>query len=269
MYTRTDTWQNAIIASQSEDEWTNIVTLDYPCIDIRFELLGYGWKENASDENLVVLYEGRYYCYYREVGEESWNLFATVISERAGYNETTVYENTFAELGLVLERTYEIKIIAADGEKFTNWGGALEGISSGDAFYENLMMRAFKPSIIIQYEPIAVVENVQLGIDEQDINVSDSVNIIEVFKGATIIILMATAYDDISVTEYDVVIKIRSAEVNDTISITEDVVMVLPNLNTLVFETLDKILEAPMGHEPTINILPYPLSPPLDHTLIE
>ena len=104
MYSRFKVWQNPIISSQSESVWENEIVLDIDSVDVRFKLKGYGWKPNASDENLVVLYEGRYSCYYREVGAGTWILFTKVISERATYSDSTVYADTFVELGIVDEK---------------------------------------------------------------------------------------------------------------------------------------------------------------------
>ena len=55
MYTRAYEWQAPTITSQSESGWVNIVTLGFPCIDIRMKLRGYGWKSDPDVENEVVL----------------------------------------------------------------------------------------------------------------------------------------------------------------------------------------------------------------------
>ena len=177
MYARTHKWQDSIISAQTESVWENIITLGFPCIDARFVLTGYGWKPNASDENLVVLYTGRYDCYYRLSGGSTWTKFATVMSERAAYSETVVYGSTFAQLGTVTRETYEIKIVASDAARFTSWSGTLEGIVSGDQFWSTLKIKTDRPLIINVAESISVIEQMYIGKEELSVSVNDSVEI--------------------------------------------------------------------------------------------
>ena len=268
MYTRTKTWQNGIIESKVQSEWENTITFDYPCIDIRFNLEGYGWKANSDDENLTVLYEGRYDLYYRQVGDLNWEYFTTVISERAGYNDDTVYKSTFVQLGVVHELIYEVKIIASDAEKFTNWGGTLEGITDSSQFWTNCWIRATRPFTTIQKESLSITENVFMSIDEWDINVYELVSVGSTVRNLLILDWFSNIYDELSVLEYPILSLSWGVDVNDTLTVAEDLTLTLSTLSFSVYETLEEVLEAPMGHEPTININPYPLSPPLDHTLV-
>lgn len=158
MFIRQQIWQDAIIHSRSESGWENTITFAYPCVDIRFKLKGYGWKPEDAITNLTILYEGRYDCYYREKGVTQWVYFTTVISERASYEITKVYEDSVAWLGVVASKIYEIKIVARDAEKFKNWGGIIEGIAEGGRFYSNLQFRANRPFSIQSFESIVVTE---------------------------------------------------------------------------------------------------------------
>jgi len=163
MYTRYHVWQEPDIASASETLWENVIVTKFPAIDIRLLLKDYGWKPNPTDENLTILYEGRYEVFYREISTTPWIKFATVISERASTNVGYVYEDASVALGLSPEKIYELKIVAVDGEKFTNWGGTLEGITSGGVFYTDMRMRMIRPIEVGAWDDIAVPDVAVLG----------------------------------------------------------------------------------------------------------
>ena len=201
MFTRYHVWQEPAISSTSETDWTNIIVTKYPAIDIRFLLKGYGWKPNPTDENLSILYEGRYDIYYRELGTPPWIKFATVISERASSNVAYVYEDASVALGLSAEKIYELKIVALDGEKFTNWGGVIEGISAGGVFYTDIRMRMKRPIEINIYNNILANEYVILGKEIINLSVSDSVFGYSFTPEMFTITFMDTAFDTLSIEE--------------------------------------------------------------------
>jgi len=219
MYRRTKTWQDLIIASQAESGWENTITLNYPCIDFRCVLQGYGWKANASDENLVVNYKGRYDCYYRISGGGAWTKFATVISERAGYSDSNVYKDSYITLGVVAENTYEIKIVAADAEKFTAWGGTLEGISSGGQFWSSGKMRSLKPYEISVSEDIDISEFAYGGKELLEASIYSEVTIVE---SAEILVPYFSVYDEVTITENIELIHEHLIDTFESITITEN-----------------------------------------------
>jgi len=143
MYQRAKRWITAISPSvHSESAWENIFTTEEDdVVDIRFTLAGYGWKENSNQENLVTLERGSYKIYYRVNGSSSWNFLSRIVADRAGSDVSSVYKSIGCATGLLAPSKYDIKIVADKGEKFTGWGGVLEGITSGGQFWSGLKVR--------------------------------------------------------------------------------------------------------------------------------
>lgn len=197
MFVRQKIWQNAIIESQSQSGWENLIVLAYPSVDIRFKLKGYGWKPSSDITNLTILYEGRYDCYYRERGTIEWLHFATIISERASYESPKVYEDIISLLGLVQSKIYEIKIIASDAEKFKGWGGVIEGIAENKRFYYNLQFRADRPLGIQLFESIFLGEYSYGGLQVFGFGVSDDILLSEVLISN--LIYLVGAIDEVTV----------------------------------------------------------------------
>ena len=206
MYNREYVWQDSIITSNSESGWENTIILGFPGIDVRFKLIGYGWKTDIDTENESVLYSGKYTCYYREVGEESWVYFTTVISERADQSESNVYKKCFVQIGVISEKTYEIKILAADGEKYQAWedsgDGVVEGVNSGDVFWENVKLRGVIPIRLLPYESISIEEDLNAGVDTISLVINETLTLLDYFDDWKIILLISAAVDETSIIEY-------------------------------------------------------------------
>ena len=146
MYLRYHTWQPVIrFISQTQGGWVNEFALDYPCIDIRMNLRAYGWKPNQGDQNIPVLYEGVYKCYFRKQGTTDWLLFARVVVERAATEDPTVYRDVSVTTGEIAEEMYEVKIEATEAQKYEAWGGFIEGITKGGGLWYGLQFRAARP----------------------------------------------------------------------------------------------------------------------------
>ena len=143
MYSRDKKWISAIQPTvRSESGWENTFTIEEDgVVDIRFTLQGYGWKENAGQENLVALEKGSYKIYYRINGQPDWVFLARIESYRAGSSEAVVYKSAGCSIGLLPEGRYDIKIVADKAGKFTGWGGVVEGIASGGQFWFDLQVR--------------------------------------------------------------------------------------------------------------------------------
>jgi len=166
MYKRTKQWLQAITPSVVSDSgWENTFSLEEDdAVDIRFSLKGYGWKPNASDENLNSLEKGSYKVYYRLSGSGTWLFLARAESNRANQDDTKVYSRTAIATGLLEAGKYEIKIVADKGSKFTAWGGAIEGIASDGRFWENLQVRKFRTKSSGMSDGIGLNENVNMEI---------------------------------------------------------------------------------------------------------
>jgi hypothetical protein len=166
MYKRTKKWMPAISPSTfSESDWENTFTTEEDdIVDIRFSLKGYGWKPNVSDENLNTLEKGSYRIYYRVSGSGTWLFLARAESNRASQDVVNVYSRTAIATGLIESGKYEIKIVADKGSKFTGWGGAIEGIASGERFWENLQIRSSGVKDALVNEAFSVSENVTIGL---------------------------------------------------------------------------------------------------------
>ena len=199
MFIRSKTWQNAIIQSETQLGWENVIVLDYPCVDLRFKLKGYGWKPDPAATNLVILYAGRYECYYRERGTTEWIHFDTVISERASVTENRVYADCFATLGVVQDRIYEVKIIAGDAAKFQSWGGVLEGISQGEKFYYDLKIRAHKPIRIGVADGIKIQEYSYAGTELFSFSIEDGIKLQDIV--ITSLVYQTWLYESITTEE--------------------------------------------------------------------
>ncbi|MFC1710013.1 hypothetical protein ACFL2J_08170, partial [Candidatus Omnitrophota bacterium] len=146
MYLRYKVWQDVLHQNvHSEDEWSNEFTIWYPCVDIRFMLKGYGWKTNSGDENIPVLYEGVYKCYYRKQGDTDWIQFARCVAERASSDNSQVYKDVIVSTGLLEEAIYEVKVEAVKAREFESWGGAIEKVVKNQKFYYTLQIRASMP----------------------------------------------------------------------------------------------------------------------------
>jgi hypothetical protein len=166
MYKRTKKWMPAISPSVfSESVWENTFTTEEDdIVDIRFSLKGYGWKTTVTDENLNSLEKGSYKIYYRLSGSGTWIFLARAESNRASQDDTTVYSRTAIATGLIESGKYEIKIVADKGSKFTSWAGAIEGIASGDRFWENLQIRSSGVKDAIVNQALNITENVTIGL---------------------------------------------------------------------------------------------------------
>jgi len=146
MFLRYQVWQDVItIAGEVQTAWVNEFRVPYSCVDVRLRLAGYGWKPNVEDENIPVLYEGVYKCYYRKVGDTDWTMFARAIVERASTDDAFVYKDVIVDTGDLEKDIYDIRVEAMRGSEFEAWGGAIEGISKGGRFWYGLEMRADKP----------------------------------------------------------------------------------------------------------------------------
>jgi len=223
MYVRNKIWQDPILTSQNESVWENTIVFDAEAIDIQLKLMGYGWKPSGSDENLVVLNFGRYNCYYREVGTTPWIKFATVISERDDWSSSSVYRDTFITLGKKDNKKYEIKIIAADGEKFTAWGGSLEGITSGGQFWYNLQMRTDAPYSIRVNDSVSIAEQPWVGFDPTYFDLFEETSIVE--NAICDVIIGFDIYDTISINDIGTIVMVMQIVPFDTINKTEVVLI--------------------------------------------
>ena len=226
MFVRSQIWQDPIFESESQSGWENIIVLNYPCVDIRFKLKGYGWKPQNSITNLTILYEGRYDCYYRQRGAVEWIHFLIAFSERASYEEARVYEDTISTLGVVPNRLYEIKIVASDAEKFKGWGGVVEGIREDEKFYYDLKVRADKPIQISLYEKIEAREYSYGGMELFDFSLFDSIYAIDVIIPN--LIHQLSFYQSITTTEFSEIEIPIGIDFYETIFISEYIVTQLP-----------------------------------------
>lgn len=230
MFVRNRIWQDAIILSQTQTGWENIIVLNYLCVDIRFRLKGYGWKANPGDTELVVVNAGRYECYYREKGTAQWIHFCSTVSERASVLDGKIYKDTFATLGVVSSKIYEVKIIASDAEKFKEWGGALEGIAEGQKFWHDLKIRADKPFKISVSEDIPIIEYSYGGRTLIEISHYENIKILDIIIPH--LIHLVNRYETLTVNEYrnihDLIIELDAFE--------NFSVMDIPVLNDLVVE---------------------------------
>jgi len=166
MYQRVKKWLDAITpTTKSESGWENTFTIEEKdAIDIRFKLKGYGWKPNASDENLPALEKGSYRIYYRLVGESDWTFLLRAESDRADNSVAQVYRDIGVAVGQRPAGQYEIKIVADKGARFTSWGGSVEGISSGEQFWSNLEVRTKASVLPESSDEVTVTENVGVNI---------------------------------------------------------------------------------------------------------
>ena len=166
MYQRLRKWIQAVTpSSKSESGWENIFTTEEgDVVDIRFTLQGYGWKPNASDENIKALEKGSYKIYIRANGDSDWIFLARVESDRAGQQTATVYRNIGFTTGRLEPDKYDIKIVADKGDKFTAWGGSLEGITSGGQFWSALQVRALTYKRAEVADNPSVTEDVEVNI---------------------------------------------------------------------------------------------------------
>lgn len=161
MYLRKKQWLNAVTpAVHTESGWINTFRLEETdAIDVRFALLGYGWKPNPTDENLQALEKGSYKIYYRLVGDSVWTFLARVESARASQDVATVYLNVGFSLGVVAEGHYEFMIEADKGSRYTAWGGTVEGIASGGVFYSGLQVRVDPYKMCAVNDALTITEN--------------------------------------------------------------------------------------------------------------
>ena len=166
MYQRAKKWIFAVQPSaHNESVWENTFTIEEDgVVDIRFSLEGYGWKENANQENLVSLEKGSYKVYYRINGQPDWTFLSRIESNRAGGSESIVYKSVGCTTGLLTASKYDVKIVADKGAKFTGWGGTLEGIASGGQFWSNLQVRVRPYHIPSVYDEATVEEDVGVQI---------------------------------------------------------------------------------------------------------
>lgn len=169
MYLRYHTWQDVIrFTSKTQGGWENQFAFDYPCIDIRMNLHAYGWKPNQEDQNIPVLYEGVYRCYFRKQGTTDWQLFARVVVERAPTEDPTVYKDVSVSTGEVAEELYEVKIVATEGPKYESWGGFVEGITKISQFWYGLQFKAARPIEVNVGDAVATSDGAYGGKDPID-----------------------------------------------------------------------------------------------------
>jgi hypothetical protein len=170
MFLRYQVWQDVVtIAGEIQTSWVNEFRVPYECVDVRLRLFGYGWKPNVEDENIPVLYEGVYKCYYRKVGDTDWTMFARTVVERASTDDAFVYRDVIVDTGYLEKDVYDIRVEAIRGSEFEAWGGAIEGISKGGRFWYGLEMRADKPLELYGEEVVSVVEASYFGKNPIDV----------------------------------------------------------------------------------------------------
>lgn len=262
MYTRQHIWQNSIIDLQSENNWENHIVLGYACIDFRFKLIGYGWKENSTDSNIPILYQGRYDIYYKKQSEESWIFLTSVISDRADYSTDYVYEDIFITSGLLELDLYEIKIIAVNAPEFNFWGGTLEGISINSQFWYELKIKKDKNSPIYGIENLYISEHINIGLSELNIEIYETLNLFD-YNYYPIFDLTGDNFfiDEIIVSEYVNFYNAILTEIYEEISISEFNNVSFPILYVYKFDDIG-ISEAINNEEPTNLIFK------LEHTYI-
>lgn len=261
MYSRTKTWQTPVIDSIENNGFENIITLGFPCIDFRMKLIGYGWKNNVSDKNLSVLYPGRYEIFFRKIGAISWDHVSTIESTRADYSDDYVYEDTFFSLGPVNEDLYQIKVIASSGPVFGTWGGILEGISSGENFFYDLMIRGGQAIGKTPTEQLSISKRVTMGFDLLNINVYKNISLEEYVDGNNVGDINLSVATIFSLSEMSSPIFVQKIEVYDSLSIVENKSLILPILFLQNFDSF-WLSEALNGSDPTI------ISFQLDHQYI-
>jgi len=174
MYSRFVIWQNdPIIEAQAEINEYNVFRVQEKCLDIRFILKGYGFKK-VGEINRAIYHFGCYKCYYKKVGDPQWQMFAHVVSDRAGVSEATVYKDVIVSTGVLEYGTYEIKVEACRLVELSNWPtGVVEGIASGDQFYYDVSARTQAPNKVSKIEEIDVSEFFYAGLDPIFLEVID------------------------------------------------------------------------------------------------
>jgi len=180
MYLRYHTWQNVdSVNDETTDLWVNEFTLDFPCIDIRMNLIGYGWKELIADENIPVLFEGIYKAFFRKNGDTDYTLFAVVVCERAPTEQPDVYQDVGISTGFIPEEIYDVKIEATKGDLFESFGGIIEDIVKGQRFFLDLETRRATPFDAFLFDPVVISEFAFGGMEILEVNVSDSIGAFE------------------------------------------------------------------------------------------
>lgn len=232
MYSRFVVWQEDPQVSAGELDFVNEFTVLDESIDIRFLLKGYGYKPNPTDENLDIYHFGSYRCYYRKQGDLDWILFARAVSERAESDVTNVYADIHVSTGLIENGVYEIKVVAADAEEYSSWGGTLEGIASGDTFWSGLEARQAIPYKLTPIELITAGESVVLGLNPLPLFVIDNedlpTRVQDVLPSSSPLIgyLIGQDYgifEAISITEYRLIQIISNISHVENISVTESI----------------------------------------------
>lgn len=230
MYSRTKTWQTPVIDSIASEGFENIITLGFPCIDFRMRLIGYGWKNNATDTNLSVLYPGRYDIFFRKIGTIIWDHVSTIESLRADYSANYVYEDSFFSLGAVSEDLFQIKIVASNGPVFGTWGGILEGISAGENFFYDLMIRGGQAIGKTPSEQLSIIERITMGFDILNINVYNDIRIEEYIDGNNVGDINLFAFTSVSFLGVTSIISVQKIDVKDEITVSEIAGNLLPIL---------------------------------------
>lgn len=165
MYGRFLTWQQDLpVSAQIESGPVNNFVVDSQCIDIRFNLKGYGFKR-PGESNRVIYHFGTYKCFFRLIGEPDFTLFARVVSARARTVDPDVYKDVGVSTGLLPQGQYEIKIEADRLEELETWStGLIEGISGGDRFYDDIECRTDRPIRLAVSEAIPIREFAAQGV---------------------------------------------------------------------------------------------------------
>jgi len=208
MYSRFVTWQkNPTFSSLVKASDVNQFIVDDEAMDFRFNLKGYGFKK-VGEQNRVVHHFGCYKCFYRKVGEADWNLFAHVMSARESSEGSNVYKDISVTSGSLAQAQYEVKVVACRLIELENWiGGEVEGIASDDQFFYELQARQNIPNRVKVSEAIDVQESLMVAFDIVDL-------------------VAGIEYEEVTYA-----IDMAYMEVPVDISILEDTILVIENLN--------------------------------------